>query len=106
VLRLGVGAYRTLQLDRLHPPIFNTIVSNVPGAPVELYVLGARVAGIHMFGPLLVDCGLNVTFSSTLGQLDVGITACPELVEDPWAIACGLRVALAELRDALTARVA
>jgi WS/DGAT/MGAT family acyltransferase len=106
VLRLGVGAYRTLQLDRLHPPIFNTIVSNVPGAPVALHVLGARVAGIHMFGPLLVDCGLNITFSSTLGQLDVGITACPELIEDPWAIASGLLAALAELRDALTARVA
>ena len=39
----AVHAYTALQLDRIHPPIFNVLVSNVPGSPIPVYSAGAKL---------------------------------------------------------------
>ncbi len=93
----GVHLYRSLGLGERHPPIFNLIVSNLPGPPVPLYSSGARVVAAYTLGPLLVGCGLNITLMSYMDRVDFGVAACPEVVEDPWRLADALPQALAEL---------
>jgi WS/DGAT/MGAT family acyltransferase len=100
VLSALVRTYLRLGLDRRLPPIFNAIVSNVPGPPVPLYCNGAHLTHVHLLGPLLVGSGLNVTVLSYDGAIDVGIVVCPDVVNDPWLIAEGFAPALAELVDA------
>ncbi len=100
VISALVGMYTKLHLDRVHPPIFSAIVSSVAGSQVPVYSCGTRLLAAYPFGPLLAGSGLNITVMSYAGSLDVGISVCPDIVDDPWAIAEALPSALAELLEA------
>ncbi len=102
VLSALVRAYAWLRLDQRMPPIFNAIVSNVPGPPGPLYCCGAQLRHAYLLGPLLVGSGLNITVLSYRDSIDIGIVICPEIVDDPWEIADGMAPALADLLDAAT----
>ena len=82
------------------PVTQNVVVSNVPGPPFPIYMCGARVSGIYAASVLLFFAGLNVTVLSYMDRLDFGFTTDPDLVDDPWDIADGIPVALAELMEA------
>jgi diacylglycerol O-acyltransferase len=97
LLSAAVGLYRRSGLERVLPPVFTAIVSNVPGPTVPLYTAGARLVASYAIGPLLMGSGLNVTFVSYLDRVDFGVVACPDVVDDPWAIAEALPAALADL---------
>jgi WS/DGAT/MGAT family acyltransferase len=88
------------RLDGRIPPIFNLIISNVPGPPFDLYVAGARIEALYPMGPLLYGSGVNFTVVSTKDRLDFGLMACPAIVPDPWAIADQIEPALEELVSA------
>ena len=101
VLSAGIGLYRGLGLDRVHSPIFNAIISNVPGPPIPLYSCGARLAATYTLGPLLMGCGVNITLMSHEDRVDFGIATCPDVVEDPWELAAAIPDALTALLDAI-----
>ena len=87
VITAGLDLYLGLGIDTVHPPIFNAIISNVPGPPITLYSCGARVAEMYALGPLLAGCGLNITLASYQHRFDFGIAVCPDVVEEPWELA-------------------
>jgi diacylglycerol O-acyltransferase / wax synthase len=95
----------TRSADR-HRPIFNVTISNVPGPPFPLFVAGARVLDTYPMGPIFDGGGLNITLMSYLDRIDFGLVACPDLVDDVWSIADGLRRALEDLEVAAAARQA
>ena len=82
------------------PGMMNTIVSNVPGPPMTLYMGGARLAGVFSASVLLDQMGLNITLFTFGDRVDFGLHVDPDLVEDPWAIADAISDALAELMKA------
>ncbi|MGI8663600.1 MAG: WS/DGAT/MGAT family O-acyltransferase [Acidimicrobiales bacterium] len=82
--------------DRHRPPI-NLVVSNVPGPREALFIAGARMESIFSVGPILEGIGLNVTVWSYLDQLNVGVIACRDHIDDPHEITEGMAAALAEL---------
>jgi diacylglycerol O-acyltransferase len=94
---------RSLGLATLQPTLLNLVVSNVAGPPIPLYLAGAQVEAIYPMGPLLTGAGMNITVLSNLDRLDVGIMACPDLVEDPWSLAESLEICLEELAKATVA---
>lgn len=61
---LAVRAYSSLRLAEKHPVVHNLVISNVPGPPLPIYLLGARVTGMYPLGPVFHGCGLNVTVLS------------------------------------------
>jgi WS/DGAT/MGAT family acyltransferase len=84
-------------LEQAGPPI-NVVVSNVPGPQFPLFIAGARVLAHHPVSVVTdVSGGLNITVFSYDGRLDVGITACREMVPDVWVFPGLLDEALAEL---------
>ncbi len=91
------GLYSSLELGRHHPPVFTTIVSNVAGPPMPLYLAGARLVALYPMGPLIANSGLNLTVLSHDGVVDVGIIACPDLVDDIGALADGFVQAVSTL---------
>ena len=100
-LSVGVGAYSRLRLADHLPPIFNLIISNVPGPPLPLYIGGALLEASYPIGPLLDGGGnSNITAMSYLDRIDIGYVVCPEIVEDPWQLADATSVAFAELAEA------
>jgi WS/DGAT/MGAT family acyltransferase len=104
LVSLFAHAYTAAGLEGRLPPIFNLIVSNVPGPPFELYMAGARVVATYPLGPLLYGSGVNATVFSLGTTMHFGFLTCPGQVPDPWAIADGIPAALAELLVAADAR--
>jgi WS/DGAT/MGAT family acyltransferase len=89
---------RSLGLSAMQPALTNFIVSNVEGPPIPLYLAGALVERIYPLGPLLPGAGMNITVLSNLDRLDIGVMACPDLVDDVREIAESMPACLAELR--------
>ncbi|MGH9097959.1 MAG: WS/DGAT/MGAT family O-acyltransferase [Acidimicrobiales bacterium] len=82
--------------DRL-PPVFNLVVSNIPGPDVALFMAGARMVAIYPIGPVAEGVGVNVTVFSYLGTIYVGVQGCWDLVPDVDVIANGMVDALGDL---------
>jgi diacylglycerol O-acyltransferase / wax synthase len=82
-----------------HSPVYNLILSNVPGPQAQLYFLGCKVESMYPLGPVIGGAGLNITVMSLNGELGVGIIACPDLVPDLWGIADAFPEALKELLE-------
>jgi diacylglycerol O-acyltransferase len=89
-LSMATWLARTLRLSASQFRIANFIVSNVMGPPIPLFMAGAQVDAVYPLGPLLLGTGMNITVLSNLDRLDVGIMACPDLVDDVWEIADAL----------------
>ena len=92
---------RTFGLESMQPPLANMVVSNVMGPPIPLYLAGALVDAIYPLGPLLPGVGMNITVLSNLDRLDVGVMACPDVVDDVWELVESLPDALAALKAEL-----
>jgi WS/DGAT/MGAT family acyltransferase len=103
-LDVVLSAYRSVLVGHV-PPLWNVIVSNVPGPPIPLYLGGARLTHMFPLGPIYENLGLNVTVLSKEDALEIGIVACPDLVPDPDALSKQLEHALDELEHALAPRL-
>ena len=97
--------YSSTRVANRHRPMFNVVISNVPGPPFPLYVAGSRVLDTYPMGPIFEGFGLNITLMSYLDRVDFGLVACPDLVPDVWHLADGLRDALEELKKAAAERL-
>ena len=75
----------------------NLIVSNVPGPPIPVYLAGARLEALYPVSAVVHGIGLNITVMSYCGDLNFGIVADRDLVDDAWSLAAALREAQAEL---------
>lgn len=101
-LRLGSELWSRLGLPDRLPPVHNLVVSSVPGSPVPLYLAGAPVTAMFPFGPLSEGVGLNVTVVADRGHLDVGMVACPDLVDDVAGLLADTLDGLGVLVESLT----
>jgi diacylglycerol O-acyltransferase len=97
LLWLATAFYAWAGLARRVPPPFNVMISNVPGPREPLYFLGGEVRAIYSTSVLFDGAGLFIGLASYRDQVDFGITACAELVPDPWTIADGITEELATL---------
>lgn len=64
-------------------PLVNTVVTNVPGSPVPLYMGGARLAGMCNMGIVLDGMGIFHAASSYCGTATVAFQACRVAMPDP-----------------------
>ena len=63
-------------------PVFNTIVSNVPGSRDQLFIHGARLVAVQSMGPVIQRMGLNATAWSYVDDFSIGVVACRTRVPD------------------------
>jgi WS/DGAT/MGAT family acyltransferase len=64
------------------PMPFNTLVSNVPGSPIDLYLAGARLANMHAFGLIMDGMGLFHTATSYKDRFSITALSCPSCLPD------------------------
>jgi diacylglycerol O-acyltransferase len=100
---LAVRAYAGLRLAEKHPVVQNLVISNVPGPPVPLYFMGARIAALYPLGPVFHGSGLNITVMSNNGRLHVGVIACRESMPDPESLVGRFPEELDRLAEAVSA---
>jgi WS/DGAT/MGAT family acyltransferase len=64
-------------------PMFNCVVTNVPGPPIPLYTTGAQMVANFGTGPVFDGLGLFHVISSYCGQFTVSATSCRDMMPDP-----------------------
>jgi diacylglycerol O-acyltransferase / wax synthase len=77
----------------------DVVTSNVPGAPVPIYLAGARVTSQFAFGPPS-GSALNVTLLSHLDDCAIGVTSDAAAVPDPHCLVTCLEEGFDEVRKA------
>jgi diacylglycerol O-acyltransferase / wax synthase len=85
-------------VSRLAP--YNLIVTNIPGPPFPLYLLGARLIAGYPLVPLFEHQGLGIALFSYDGKLFCGLNADWDQVPDLGDFVDALRASFLELADA------
>lgn len=81
-------------------PLYNLVISNVPGPSFPLYLGGAQVEANYPVSVVTDGAGLNITVMSYRDSMDFGIVADREQVPDVWALIDALREDLEEIEAA------
>lgn len=98
---LAVRAVTKLRLAEKGPVIHNLVISNVPGPPVPLYFVGAKIEGFYPLGPIFHGAALNVTVMSNNGKMHVGLIGCRDALPDIQDLAADFPKELEALRTAV-----
>lgn len=85
-------------VERLRP--YNLVITNVPGPPLPLYLLGARLQHVYPLVPLFPNQGLGIAVFSYADTLSWGFNADCHVVPDLDRFAAAVGAAFDELRDA------
>jgi hypothetical protein len=97
-----------IAVDMAQSMPMNVVVSNVPGFKVPLFVAGARLVSQMPMSIVTHGCAVNLTVTSYLDRLDLGITVATKRVPDVDVLAAKLRSAyedfVAELAPIETAQ--
>jgi hypothetical protein len=88
-LQMSLAAVRT--------PIWNLVISNVPGPQFPLYLAGARLDANYPVSVIADGLGLNITVMSYCGHVDIGIVADREQMPDVWKLIGWMEDSLREL---------
>jgi WS/DGAT/MGAT family acyltransferase len=85
---VGRAARVTLRISarEMLAPLFNIVISNVPGSPVPLYCAGAKVLATYPVSAVTHGLGLNITVLSYEDRLDFAVVADRDMVPDPWPL--------------------
>ncbi|MEM7585660.1 MAG: wax ester/triacylglycerol synthase family O-acyltransferase [Acidobacteriota bacterium] len=99
----GVGArlYTRMDLAEKHRPIFNLVITNVPGPQIPLYVAGARLIAHVGAAPIFDGMGLILPIFSYAGRLAIGATSSREIMPDIDVFTGFLSESLDELEAAI-----
>jgi WS/DGAT/MGAT family acyltransferase len=90
----------SFSLAATRTPVWNLVISNVPGPQFPLYCVGARMVAHYPVSVITDGLGLNITVMSYCGSLDFGIVADREQMRDVWQLIPWLRESLDELAPA------
>jgi diacylglycerol O-acyltransferase len=84
-------------------PLYNVVISNVPGPPIPIYMAGAELQHNYPVSVITDGAGLNLTVLSYRDHLDFGLIADRDQMPDLPTLIDGLRGGLAELEAAAAA---
>ncbi len=97
---LAARLYTRLGLANRVSPVFNCIVTNVPGPQIPLYFTGARMVALHGLGPIMDGMGLIHPVFSCDGKISIAFTACRQQMSDPGFYAECIQDSFDELHSA------
>jgi WS/DGAT/MGAT family acyltransferase len=97
---LAARTAATFRLAETMAPAVNTVVTNVPGPQVPLYLAGAKLLKQFGMGPVTDGMGIIHPVFSYNGEIAVSVTACREMMPDPGFYAECLQSSFDELAKA------
>ncbi len=92
--------YTRLGLANRTRPLFNCVITNVPGPQIPLYSAGAKLVKHFGLGPIYDGMGLIMPVWSYNGRLSISISACREMIPDPEFFAGCIQQAYDDVRNA------
>jgi WS/DGAT/MGAT family acyltransferase len=79
-------------------PVWNTVVSSVPGPQIPLYMNGAKLVRFMGMGPVLDGLGIVFPCISYNGRIEITLIACRDILPDPEFMAECLQESFDELK--------
>ncbi len=67
--------YSRFNLSKLHNPVFNVVITNVPGPQLPIYLNGNKVHSIMGMAPIIDGMGLIITVLSYNGNITISPTS-------------------------------
>ncbi|MEM7765832.1 MAG: wax ester/triacylglycerol synthase family O-acyltransferase [Pseudomonadota bacterium] len=92
-------AYSRLKLAETFPPIYNTVITNVPGVNLPLYSMGSKMVANFGLGPAVHGVGLFQPVLSYNNQITISAVSCREMMPDPSFYMECLQASFDELKD-------
>jgi len=80
---LAARTAASFRLAETMAPAINTVVTNVPGPQVPLYMAGAKLLKQFGMGPVTDGMGIMHPVLSYNGEIAISVTACREMMPDP-----------------------
>lgn len=74
--------YTRAQLSKRHRPVFNCVITNVPGPQIPLYLAGKRLLAQMGSAPIVDGMGLMIPIFSYNGIVSVSPTSAPNIMPD------------------------
>lgn len=75
--------YASSSLAERTPPIFNTVITNVPGVNVPLYSMGSKMVATYGLGPIVPGLGLFQPVLSYNNSITISVVADRGTMPDP-----------------------
>jgi WS/DGAT/MGAT family acyltransferase len=97
VLRL----YSRFRISEMHNPLFNVVITNVPGPQIDMYMAGHKLLALMGMAPLIDGMGLLITVLSYNGVLSISPTSSPAVMPDLDVFTRNLRESANELEAAV-----
>ncbi|MEO0574740.1 MAG: wax ester/triacylglycerol synthase family O-acyltransferase [Pseudomonadota bacterium] len=95
-----VKAFSRMRLAESLPPMFNTVITNVPGVNVPLYSMGSRMVANFGLGPVVHGVGLFQPVLSYNNEITISAVSCREMMPDPAFYCDCLQASFEELKAA------
>ncbi|HMA37385.1 MAG TPA: wax ester/triacylglycerol synthase family O-acyltransferase [Chloroflexia bacterium] len=103
---LASRLYTGMEVAGQHAPVYNCVITNVPGPQQPLYMSGARLLANLGAGPIYDGLGLIITIFSYAGTVAISATSDHEIMPNIDAFMRHIEDSLAELETALRAKPA
>ncbi len=100
---LATRLYTRMKAAEAHRPLFNCVITNVPGPQIPLYSLGSKLVAQIGYGPIFDGMGLLLAIFSYNGTISIGVSSCRRIMPDIADFVSFLKDALAELAAAAEA---
>lgn len=100
---LGTAAsrlYSRMEIAKYVRPVFNLVITNVPGPRQKLYFGGGELVGTLGMAPIIDGLGLMIVVTSYQDYLTISVTSCPEILQDVQFFESCLIDSFKELREA------
>lgn len=97
---LAARLYTRVGAANAHAPVYNTVVTNVPGSRVPLYFGGAKMVGMFGTAPVFDGMGIINPIYSYGDTIAISFTADRDALPDPENYAAALRASFAALKHA------
>jgi WS/DGAT/MGAT family acyltransferase len=98
---LTIKAYTNLRLAKFLKPVFNMIITNVPGPTVPLYLDGAEMKSMEGIAPIVDGMGLTMVVTSYIDTLTISLTSCASMSKHAHQLTQNFDKALCELHQQL-----
>jgi len=95
-------AYTRLRVANRFNPIFNVIITNVPGPKCQMYLDGAKLTSLEGTAPIVDGMGLTLVVTSYMKTLTIGMTSTNKMAPHGAEFIQFLHESLDELHVALT----
>lgn len=96
--------YSRYNMAKMHNPVFNCVITNVPGPQFPLYLQGHKLYAVMGTAPIMDGMGLIITIFSYNGEVNISATSDQNSMPDVNLFTKYLREAANELEEVILAR--